>query len=187
MATPLPMNPNEPKRGFWSKVLGRKDKAETTPQPAKATPAPKPKRGAPKKEKPEPSTPEPAEKPAAKPEKPAPKATPEPKPEPAPKATPAPKAGKSAKPSAKPAPAESEGNAEEAEEAKFKTAKAKASEDPEVQELRQKSDAALGDEEGRKAMRAYNKALYRKMRSIDPSIKERIDAHEAAILRRLGE
>jgi hypothetical protein len=60
-------------------------------------------------------------------------------------------------------------------------------EDDKVQELKQKSDAAFGDEEGRKAMRAYNKALFRKMRSIDPSIKERADATEAAIMRRLGE
>jgi len=73
------------------------------------------------------------------------------------------------------------------EQAKWDAAKAKAMEDNQVQELKQKSDATLGEEEGRKAMRAYNKALYRKMRSIDPSLKERIDATEAAILKRLGE
>jgi hypothetical protein len=73
------------------------------------------------------------------------------------------------------------------EQAKFDAAKAKALEDSEIQELKQKSDAALDETEGPKAMRAYNKALFRKMRSIDPSIKERIDATEAAIMRKLGE
>jgi hypothetical protein len=127
---------------------------------------------------------------------PAPKATPEPKATPAPKTTPTPRATPAPKPpktsktptAPKPAPAIDEGADPNAiEQARFNAAKSKALEDSEIQELKQKSDDALDEAEGPKAMRAYNKALFRKMRSIDPSIKERIDATEAAILRKLGE
>jgi hypothetical protein len=192
----LPVDPNEPKRGFWDKVLGRKGKVEQTPQPATPAPTPKPKRVKAKKEKAATTEPQPPEKPAEKPaptepkpEKTEPREAPESKAPPAPKATPSPKTPKGSKRSdnVKPAAAEEEANPQESEDAKFKAAKAKALEDPEIQELRQKSDAALDPEEGRKAMRAYNKGLYRKMRSIDPSIKERIDATESAIMRKLGE
>jgi hypothetical protein len=182
------LDPNAPKRGFWDKVLGR-NKATPTPQAVAPASTPKPKRVRPKKEKPAPGTPEPSQEttenratPPPKPEKRAPKATPEPK------ATPAPKPPKSGKPSAAAKPADEEGtDGEQTEDAKFKAAKDQAMADPEIQGLRQKSDAALDPDEGRKAMRAYNKALYRKMRSIDPSIKDRIDATEAAIMRKLGE
>jgi hypothetical protein len=49
-----------------------------------------------------------------------------------------------------------------------------------------KADTAPTEEEARKALRAYNKSLFQKMRKIDPSIKERIDATEAVILKRIG-
>ena len=192
VATPLPVDPNEPKkRGFWDKVLGRKGKSAQTPKPvAKSTPTPKPTRVRPKTDRPAPATPAPTEKRIDKRSAPEPKATPEAKPAPAPKATPAPKPSKSSKPQPAPKVDATPGadvDTETAERTKFTDAKTKAMEDAEVQELKLKADTASSEEEARKAMRTYNKALFRKMRSIDPSIKERIDATEAAIMRRLGE
>jgi hypothetical protein len=66
----------------------------------------------------------------------------------------------------------------------FQAAKAKALQDPNVQDLQSKSDAATGDDE-KAATRRYYKALYEKMREIDPTIKDRIDRTEAASMRRL--
>jgi hypothetical protein len=68
---------------------------------------------------------------------------------------------------------------------KFTEAKRKALEDSAVQDLKVKADTAPSEEEARAGLRAYNKALFGKMRKLDPSIKERIDATEAAILKRL--
>jgi hypothetical protein len=74
---------------------------------------------------------------------------------------------------------------EEAEEtAHFQTAKTKALQDGHVQELQAKADSAIGDE-AKTASRRYYKALYEKMREIDPSLKDRIDRTQAAALRRL--
>jgi hypothetical protein len=73
----------------------------------------------------------------------------------------------------------------EAEETKhFQDAKLKAEEDPRVQELQSKMDTAVGDE-AHAAARRYYKALYEKMREIDPTINDRIDRTEAASLRRI--
>jgi hypothetical protein len=77
------------------------------------------------------------------------------------------------------------GDANDIEKAKYDEVKARASADPRVKELKEKADAALTDEEGRKALRAYNKALFQKMRSLDGSIKTRIDEMEAAVMKRL--
>jgi len=66
----------------------------------------------------------------------------------------------------------------------FQAAKAKALEDKHVQELQAASDSATGDD-ARAASRRYYKALFEKMRQIDPSVKDRIDRTEAAALRRV--
>lgn len=71
------------------------------------------------------------------------------------------------------------------EKALFDAAKAKASEDPEVVELKAKADGAVTDDDARSAQRAYNKALYAKMRELDGSISRRIKEMEAAVLKRL--
>ena len=76
---------------------------------------------------------------------------------------------------------------EAAEKWKYDQAKATALEDAEVQELKQKADAAGNEEEVRKALRAYNKALFQKMRRIDPTLKDRIDRMETGVLKRLGD
>lgn len=74
---------------------------------------------------------------------------------------------------------------EEAEESShFQAAKAKALDDARVKELQAKADEATGAE-AKTASRRYYKALYDKMREIDPSVKDRIDRTEAATMRRL--
>jgi hypothetical protein len=124
-----------------------------------------------------------------------------PKPTPTPKATPAPKVGKSkgsknatpataSEPSATPArkppvPPAADADADAQEKYRYEVAKSKALEDAEVQKLKAKADGAVTDDEARAAQRAYNKALFHKMRSIDSSIKDRADRIEAAIMKRL--
>ena len=66
---------------------------------------------------------------------------------------------------------------------RFQEVKTKALADKKVQELQAKADNATGDE-ARPALRQYYKALYARMREIDPSLHERIQRTEAASLRR---
>jgi len=199
-ATPAP-KPGVLQRIFGSRQ-GRRTLFPTTPAPkmGPATPAPAtPKatadprkktkpvtapQGTPdlkkKKTKPKPDAAVSAEPPADNTEPPAP-------------ATPAP-VKKSRK--GKPAPVvkapdgtepPADADPETKEKFRFDQAKARAGEDPEVQELKAKADAAVSDDEARSAQRAYNKALFGKMRKIDGSLEERINQIEAAILKRLDE
>jgi hypothetical protein len=88
----------------------------------------------------------------------------------------------------KPAPEPPPGSdPETVEQWKYNEAKRKAMEDSRVQDLKEKADNVADEAEAQKAMRAYNRALFEKMRKLDPSIKERIDGTEAALLRRLGD
>lgn len=82
-------------------------------------------------------------------------------------------------------PPAADADAEAQEKYRYELAKNKALEDGEVQKLKEKADGAADDTEARKAQRAYNKALFSKMRSVDPSIKERADRIESAIMKRL--
>ena len=148
----------------------------------------------PSPEKPEVEKPAPpVEKPESKatPE-PKPKATPEPKatPQPKSKATPTPRVKKDAPPTVKSAPVPEPpagSDPEKVERWKFSEAKRKAMDDSEVAGLKNKADTAPEGDEARKAMRAYNKALFDKMRKLDPALKDRIDGTEAAVMKRLGE
>lgn len=89
-------------------------------------------------------------------------------------------------PKATPAPAPAaDADADEIERYRYAEAKRKALEDSAIQDLKLKADTADTEEEARKALRAYNKGLFQRMRKIDPSIKDRIDATEAVILKRL--
>lgn len=74
---------------------------------------------------------------------------------------------------------------EEAERLKFAETKTRADADKNVAALREKADNATSDEESRKAMRAYNKALFEKMRSLEPSLDGRINRMEAAVMKQL--
>lgn len=189
VATPIPR-----KRSFFERLFGRRPKA--TPVPAEPTPSPKvrtarsvkatPTRTTSRTSRRKPSTT--AEKPAAtetsaEPSTSTPAATPAPKPA----------ARKTASKPAATTPARTPEpstagttDPEELDRQKYDAAKAKAMEDPEIQALKKKADEAVSDDEAIKAQRAYNKALFAKMRKLDPLIKERIDQMEAALMKKLG-
>ena len=65
--------------------------------------------------------------------------------------------------------------------AKLRNAEAHALEDPAVRELKKKIYGAKTDEEQAAAYREYRSGLYQKMRELEPSLKDRIDAAESAI------
>jgi colicin import membrane protein len=204
VATPIPATPppTTPRR--------RRSRPRATPEPAKAKSEDKKREEQAAESKPEKKeaadAPEQAEKPAESTpvaEAPAEKPT-EPQ-APAP-ATPAPgKKGRRAEAAAKAAAAKAAAAAAAAAEAekkpqppenadpetlekwKYDQAKATAQQDGEVVALKEKADAAPSDDEARKALRAYNKALFARMRKADPSIKERVDRMETAVLKRLEE
>jgi len=183
-----PASEQEKRPGFFGRLFSRSPKP--TPEP---TPAPKPgaKKSAQEKD-------DSSEKPAKtegrteKPEKPRTEKS-DTKPDARPnaelktdsKAT-EPKRKEAAKPAKASAPL-AEGDSEAVERRKYNDAKAKAMEVAEIQRLKERADNAITDEESRKAMRAYNRALADEMRQIDPSIKERIDQIEKLILKRLEE
>ena len=71
------------------------------------------------------------------------------------------------------------------EKVRYNETRTKALADPNVLKLQEKADSAMGEEEQKTASKAYYKALYAKMRSLDPTLKEHIDRTEAATLRRI--
>ncbi len=77
------------------------------------------------------------------------------------------------------------GDPEELEKKRYDQAKATAMEMPEILALKEKADNASTDEESRRALRSFNKALFNKMRQLDPTIKDRADRVEAALMKRL--
>ncbi|MDB6152748.1 MAG: hypothetical protein JWL90_1201 [Chthoniobacteraceae bacterium] len=194
-ATPAPK-----KRGLMGRVFGKKETPEATPPATPpATPAPQaapaPRTG--RKSRPADDS---QESPAARSKKADPEkaaaqkaqAT-EPSPEKAANAQPATTKGKKGaktpvaavkKPGNEP-PVTTD--PEVLEKWKLSEAKTKALEDPELRAIKSKADAAVSDEESRKTLRIYNKALFSKIREIDPSIKERADRMEVAILKQLSE
>ena len=191
-ATPVPVaTPVPKKQGFWSRVFGNKP----TPTPVPATPKPVPiKKKITKKirsSKPKIATMPPDTTPdrnKAESSKPTGEVTPPTKSEPVVK-PPTIKSGKTKggeKVQNFP-PSTDNAEAEAAEKQKYDQAKAKAVADPKVQELRGKADLAATEDESRKALRAYNKAMFKRMKEIDPSIKEHVDRMEAAVMSRLGE
>lgn len=150
-------------------------------KPGKSTPAPKPAKttSGQNLDMPVTATPTTTKKPTTSGPTTAP-ATPAPKPA---KITPV-TTTKPAKPLVEP-PADAD--AEVKEKFRFDQARAKAGEDPQVKVLKQKADEASTDDESRKALRAYNKALFEKIRKIDSSVSDRATRLEAAILKRLSE
>jgi hypothetical protein len=196
---------------FGSRLGQRRPLFNTTPAPklpvatpipvAKATPKPKveiasekpaprlkKKRSKPKPEEETPETPKVAAKTKVKPAEDTTETTDTPKPA----ATPAPKsAGRKGQRGAKTTAAAAvepgpDADPEAKEKFRFDKVKAEAAADPTVQELKQKADSAATDEEARSAQRAYNKALFNRMKKIDDSLSDRIDQMEAAVLKRLG-
>ena len=122
---------------------------------------PMPKPATPKAAKPKPATPKIATpKPAKTPKKSAPLATPELAPKPV-IATPKPKT-----------------ETETARTARFHNAEARAHDDAAVREMKLKIHAARTNDEQAAAFQAYRRALFQKMRELEPSLKDRIDAAE---------
>jgi hypothetical protein len=176
-----------PKRGVFSRMFGRKPTPTPTPAPTpqpvakpKSKPRPKPKAVTTA----EPATPADAPKPATtesqppKPgdETPAPSETAKPETKPEPKTA---KPGKPVKNAPKPAE-----NLDDA--TKYKNARATALEDAQIKELKEKADSAVADDEAHRASMAYNKALFRKIRQVDPSIDGYVDKLEEAMMKRLS-
>ena len=96
-------------------------------------------------------------------------------------------AGQTSRTAKKATPPPEASTPEAQEKWKYDEARKKAGEDEEVQRLKAKADTATDEAEGRRALRTYNKALFNKMRTLDPSIKERIDAMEAGVMKRLAD
>lgn len=70
---------------------------------------------------------------------------------------------------------------------RFETAKSKALEDAHIKSLKAKADEASTDAESKAALRTYNKALFEKIKKIDPSVSEWADRLEAAMMKRLSD
>jgi hypothetical protein len=195
-----------PKPSFWQRIFGTRRKTtprkSATPTPTqvaeKPTPKPAEKKSPDSSEKIKKTTPTAEATPKATPK---PRATPDPDKAPAtpkPEATPKPPTTPKPTPEPKPTPAkktsstktpatDADGDNEAVERTKFAEAKTKALEDSAIGDLKVKVDNAENEAQAKTALRAYNKALFQKMRKIDPSIKERIDAMEAAVMKRLGD
>lgn len=195
-ATPAPKK----KRGFFQRLFGRKERATPAPAatPAAATPTPTPKPRT-RTRKPEAEAPE--TEPTPKTEEKAPAAPTKPAAEPS-ETKSAATTSKGAKGSKAAAATEEKkeektpeqlavekaiasGDKAAIEKAKYDEVKSRAMKDEKIQALKAKADAAPTEEEGRKALRAYNKALFQKMRTLDGSLRNRIDRMEAAIMKRL--
>jgi hypothetical protein len=67
----------------------------------------------------------------------------------------------------------------------YRDTRARALKDKHVFALQSKADSASDPDAQIKATRDYYKALYERMRQINPSMKDRIDRTERAALRRL--
>ncbi len=166
-------------RNIFQRIFG----ARPTPTPAPApTPTPAVKRARPKP-KPGPEAPdEPVKKSAPRtstttkvapvPTVPAAPAVP---------ATAKPKGGKGTAKKGMPAvPA----NADDA--TKFRAAKSQAMEDAHIKELKNKADSEVNEAEAHKALTNYNRALFQKIREVDPSVSDYSGKVEQSMNKRIG-
>jgi hypothetical protein len=176
MSTPTPEHEGAPavtqKTGKATPLAKRTEKShpqkpegqtEATPKPEAPAPTPKPEKVAPPVS--EPTATPPGKKKKGKP-------------------TPPPSVSASNPPPDAPA---ADADAETKEKYRFDVAKSKALGDPEVAALKNKADEATTEDESKKALRAYNKALFEKIRRVDSSVSEYSERLEAAILKRLDE
>jgi G:T/U-mismatch repair DNA glycosylase len=69
---------------------------------------------------------------------------------------------------------------------KFKNAKAKALEDAHIRELKARADGEVNEAEAHKALVNYNRALFEKIREVDPSVGDYAGKVEQAMAKRLG-
>ena len=164
-------------RSFFQRLFGPRATPTPAPTPAPVvTHRPKPK------PKPAPETPSDA------PAKVTPKATTKVRPADAVPPTPtvattSPKTGKGAgKKGAASAGALAAGD----DAARFKAAKAKALEDAHIKDLKGKADGEVNESEAHKALVNYNRALFQKIREVDPSVSDYAGKVEQSMSKRLG-
>ena len=69
---------------------------------------------------------------------------------------------------------------------KFKAAKAKAMEDPHIKDLKSKADGEVNEAEAHKALLNYNRALFQKIREVDPSVSDYSGRVEQSMDKRIG-
>ena len=69
---------------------------------------------------------------------------------------------------------------------KFRAAKLVAMEDPAIKDLKTKADSEVDEAEAQKALSAYNRALFRKIREVDPSVSDYADRVEQSMTKRIG-
>ena len=69
---------------------------------------------------------------------------------------------------------------------KFSNAKARAIEDAHIKDLKGKADGEVNEAESHKALVNYNRALFQKIREIDPSVSDYAGKVEQSMTRRLG-
>lgn len=200
IVAPAPNTP--PKRGVMSRIFGKKPTPTPapTPQPVaaakpkpkrpKARPAPKPAETQPAEvaETPAPATgettPAAGDQPPTPTDAPAPAAATEPPPAAA--AEPPKTTAKNTKPGkpGKNTPKPPEANLDD--DTKYKNARTAALEDEKIKDLKGKADSALTEDEAQRTSLAYNKALFKKIREVDPSIDAYVDKLEQAMMKRLS-
>jgi hypothetical protein len=94
-----------------------------------------------------------------------------------------PKSTKGAMKSSTSAPASTAGSDERT---KFRSAKARALEDPQLKELRSKADGEVNEAEAHKALMNYNRALFQKIREVDPSVSDYSGRVEQSMTKRIN-
>jgi outer membrane biosynthesis protein TonB len=188
-ATPTPA----PRRSIIDRFF-TKEKPTPTPTPkVSATPTPKPKQAKVAKPKPkQPAKPaEEAETEAPKPAEPAAEkpvaveGKPEEKPADKPAETAKPAKGGKTKPAAVPAKPEKPDFSGLDDAAKYKAVKDLALKEQVIIDLKAKADTTIDAEDAKQATLAYNRALFRKIREIEPSLDAYVDKLEQAVLKRV--
>ncbi|MEO6787392.1 MAG: hypothetical protein ABI318_14770 [Chthoniobacteraceae bacterium] len=167
-ATEGEKKPDSERRSFLQRMFGSHPKPTPTPAPApevKHHPKSRPKH-------------EPAEMPAeAAPKAAKTGATPA-----TPVTTTKPKTGRGAKKGTPTGTAATPAD----EAAKFKAAKAHALEDAHIKDLKSKADGEVNEAEAHKALVNYNRALFQKIREVDPSVTDYAGKVEQAMTKRIG-
>ena len=69
---------------------------------------------------------------------------------------------------------------------RFGSAKAKALEDAHIRELKGKADSEVNEAEAHKALVNYNRALFQKIREVDPSVSDYAGRVEQSMTKRIG-
>ena len=71
------------------------------------------------------------------------------------------------------------------ETARYQAVKATALKDEAIQSLKTKADSTIDANEAKEASIAYNRALFKKIRALEPSLDAYVDRLEQAVLKRV--